>query len=67
MKPGIIKAVALLLVIAFISGWSPCRALAQDPVRKLSRGVANIFTGIFEIPDNIGKTYKDESLVSALS
>lgn len=67
MRPGMVKAISLLLMIVLISGWSPRAASAQDPVRKLSRGVANMFTGVFEIPDNIGKAYKDESLVIALS
>jgi putative exosortase-associated protein (TIGR04073 family) len=45
---GLIIAVVMLMVLALATS-----SYAQDPAKKLGRGLANILTGWIELPKNI--------------
>ncbi len=43
------------------------QAHAQDPARKLGRGIANVLTGWVEIPKNIYETSIEENVIIGLT
>ena len=51
MKKALIICVALVTILSIATA-----SYAQDPAKKLGRGVANILTGWLEIPKNIYNT-----------
>jgi len=62
MKKGIIIAIALLTVFCFATS-----SYAQDPGKKLLRGLANIVTGWVELPKNIYETSVEDNVFSGLT
>ncbi len=54
-----------LVVIAMIGVAANC--YAQDPAKKLARGVANVLTGWVELPKNIYETSVEENILSGLT
>lgn len=61
-----IKSILItIVIIAFISGSFVPAAFAQTPIRKLGRGLANIFTGVLEVPLNIVSVAEEEGFVAA--
>jgi putative exosortase-associated protein (TIGR04073 family) len=58
-KCGII----FVIIIVMLCAQSPC--IAQNIVKKASRGVANIFTSFFEIPASIQEKLYDEGIIAA--
>jgi len=66
MKKGLAKVVIVSLVIlTMLSVSSMC--YAQDVLRKLGRGLANILTGWIEIPKNIYDTSVEENIAMGLT
>ena len=51
MKKALIICVAIVTILSIASA-----SYAQDPAKKLGRGIANILTGWVEIPKNIYNT-----------
>jgi len=62
MKKGIIVVVALMTILCLAS-----TAYAQDPGKKLMRGLANILTGWVELPKNIYETSVEDNMFSGLT
>jgi len=62
MKKGIILVVALLMVFCLTAN-----VYAQDPGKKLVRGVANILTGWVELPKNIYETTVEDNILAGLT
>jgi len=62
MKKGIIVCIAFLMVISLTT-----TCFAQDPGKKLVRGVANVLTGWVELPKNIYDTSVEENIFSGLT
>ena len=66
MKKGLAKVVVVSLVIlTMLSVSSMC--YAQDALRKLGRGLANVLTGWIEIPKNIYDTSVEENIGMGLT
>ena len=61
------KFVVLTVLFTLILGFIGTSAFAQNPVRKLGRGMANILTGFFEIPVNIVDAAEEEGFVAAIT
>ena len=59
MAGGIIAAVVLTLITV-----PQARAMDDNPSRKLTRGVTNIFTGWLEVPFQITQTTENEGSIS---
>lgn len=57
--------VACFFLAVVLSFTSPC--YANDPARKLSRGVVNILTGWVELPKNIYETSVEENVFSGMT
>ena len=51
MKKAFVICVALVMIIGMATA-----SFAQDPAKKLGRGVANVLTGWVELPKNIYNT-----------
>jgi len=62
MKKGIIVIVALMMVFCLAS-----TSYAQDPGKKLLRGLANVVTGWVELPKNIYDQSVEENVFSGLT
>lgn len=62
MRKGIIVAVALVTVLSIAS-----TSYAQDPGKKLMRGLANIVTGWVELPKNVYETSVEDNVFSGLT
>ena len=60
-KYGII----FVVIIALLCTQSPC--LAQNMLKKGSRGIANLLTSVFEIPTSIQEKLYDEGPLAALT
>ena len=54
-----------LLVFAVLGMSTQCHA--QDPVKKLGRGLANILTGWVELPKNIYDTSVEDNILVGLT
>ena len=64
MKTMKVLAIALV-VIAMLGMTTQC--YAQDPAKKLGRGIANVLTGWVELPKNIYDTSVEENVLSGLT
>lgn len=53
------------VIIAMIGMATQC--YAQDPAKKLGRGLANVLTGWVELPKNIYDTSVEENVLSGLT
>ncbi len=62
MKKGIILFVVFALVVFAASA-----SYAQDPGKKLMRGLANILTGWVELPKNIYETSVEDNMFSGIT
>ncbi len=58
-------AFVMLILLAVIALSTQC--FAQTPIRKLGRGVANIFTSPFEIPKSIQRELYDNGPAAAVT
>jgi len=58
-------AIVAILLVSVVALSSPC--FAQDPIRKLGRGVSNLITGPFEVPKSIQEKLYDDGPVAALT
>jgi len=59
---GLIIALVMLMVLAVASS-----SYAQDPAKKLGRGLANILTGWIELPKNIYDVSVEENPLAGLT
>jgi putative exosortase-associated protein (TIGR04073 family) len=59
---GLIICVAILMVLSVATS-----SYAQDPAKKLGRGIANILTGWIELPKNIYDTSVEDNPLSGLT
>lgn len=59
---GLIICLAIFMVIGLATS-----SYAQDPAKKLVRGVANILTGWIELPKNIYDTSVEDNPLSGLT
>jgi putative exosortase-associated protein (TIGR04073 family) len=57
--------IVCLVAVAMLGMATQC--YAQDPAKKLGRGVANILTGWVELPKNIYETSVEENVLSGLT
>jgi putative exosortase-associated protein (TIGR04073 family) len=62
MKKGIILAVVLLTIFAMAT-----TCYAQDPGKKIMRGLANVLTGWVELPKNIYETSVEDNIFAGLT
>ncbi|NQT21810.1 MAG: exosortase system-associated protein, TIGR04073 family [Candidatus Omnitrophica bacterium] len=62
MKKGLILVVAIVAVVCMTAN-----VYAQDPGKKLVRGVANVLTGWVELPKNIYQTTVEDNILSGLT
>ena len=62
MLKGIIICVAVLMLLNIATS-----GFAQDPAKKLGRGVANILTGWVELPKNIYDTSVEDNPLSGMT
>lgn len=66
MKKGLVKVVVVgLVILTMLSVSSMC--YAQNALRKLGRGLANVLTGWIEIPKNIYDTSVEENIGMGLT
>ena len=61
MKKAIIVIVALMVVISMTAN-----SYAQDPGKKLIRGLANVLTGWVELPKNIYETSVEDNIFAGM-
>lgn len=66
MRKGLVKGIVVSLVILAILNVASA-AYAQNMLRKLGRGVANILTGWIELPKNIYETSVEENVGMGLT
>jgi len=59
---GLIIALVMVMVLAVASS-----SYAQDPAKKLGRGLANILTGWIELPKNIYDVSVEENPLAGLT
>lgn len=62
MKRGIIICLAIFMVLNIAA-----LSYAQDPAKKIGRGLANILTGWVELPKNIYDTSVEDNPLSGLT
>ena len=55
--------IEFVLILSMVCIQSPC--FAQNITRKLGRGVANLATGVFEIPKSIQEKFFDDGPIAA--
>lgn len=61
-----LKVMFICCVVVAMIGMAT-QAYAQDPAKKLGRGLANILTGWVELPKNIYETSVEENVLSGLT
>ncbi|MBN1526673.1 MAG: exosortase system-associated protein, TIGR04073 family [Candidatus Omnitrophica bacterium] len=59
---GIIICVAILMLVNIATA-----SYAQDPAKKLGRGLANVLTGWIELPKNIYDTSVEDNPLSGIT
>lgn len=62
MKKGMVIALVMVMVLAVATV-----SYAQDPAKKLGRGLANILTGWIELPKNIYDTSVEDNPLAGLT
>ncbi len=60
------KIIAFIVLSALISGFA-APVYCGTPLRKLGRGVSNILTCPCEIPNRIGKAYRESGVLGAVT
>jgi len=61
------KLIATLITVLIIFNLTRAACFAQEPLRKLGRGLANIATGLVEIPKQVIATSKEKNLATGLT
>ncbi|HNX91357.1 MAG TPA: exosortase system-associated protein, TIGR04073 family [Candidatus Omnitrophota bacterium] len=61
-----VKILVVCMVVVAMMGLAT-QCYAQDPAKKLGRGLANILTGWVELPKNIYQTSVEENVLSGLT
>ena len=61
-----LKIVMVCLLVTVMLGMAT-QCYAQDPAKKLGRGIANVLTGWVELPKNIYDTSVEENVLSGLT
>ena len=67
MRKKTVRIVTSVVLVIFISSSFVSDAFAQSPVKKLGRGLANVFTGFLELPANIVDVADEEGFIGAMS
>lgn len=62
MKKGLVIALVMVMVLGVAT-----LSYAQDPAKKLGRGLANILTGWIELPKNIYDTSVEDNPLAGLT
>ncbi len=62
-----LKTLFVCCVVIAMVGMFASQSYAQDPAKKLGRGIANILTGWVELPKNIYDTSVEENILSGLT
>ncbi|MBD3296577.1 MAG: exosortase system-associated protein, TIGR04073 family, partial [Candidatus Omnitrophica bacterium] len=65
MQKAIKTLFVCCVVVAMLGMATQC--YAQDPAKKLGRGLANVLTGWVELPKNIYDTSVEENVLSGLT
>ncbi|MFC1577045.1 exosortase system-associated protein, TIGR04073 family [Candidatus Omnitrophota bacterium] len=63
MMKGLIICIVVMLVLSVVV----TQSYAQDPAKKLGRGIANVLTGWVELPKNIYDTSVEDNPLSGLT
>ncbi len=58
-------AIAFVLIVTILSIQSPC--FAQDMLKKLGRGLANVVTSVFELPKSMQESFYDDGPIGAVT
>ena len=61
------KFIVILIAVLIISNLTTTACFAQEPLRKLGRGLANIATGLVEIPKQVISISKEKNLATGLT
>ncbi len=61
------KLIIVLVAVVIISNLIIAPCFAQDPMRKLGRGLANTVTGVVEIPKKVYLISKKDNIVLGLT
>lgn len=67
MNSRILKVFAVFIMVTLVAGSVAPDAFAQNAVRKLGRGLANILSGIIEFPLNIVDVTGEEGLIGGIT
>ena len=59
--------ICVALIAAVLTTASFCFAADGGPIRKLGRGVANVATGILELPNNIVSVTEEDGYVAGVT
>lgn len=65
MKGRVKRLVVIFVLLSLVSGSLATGVFAQDPIRKLGRGLANLSTGFLEVPINIVDAAEEEGFIAA--
>jgi len=66
MIKSMLKPCAMIIaVLMVLSVAAPC--FAQDPAKKLGRGLVNILTGWVELPKNIYETSTEDNFLAGIT
>jgi len=61
------KVLLVLVAVVFISNLIIAPCFAQEPMRKLGRGLANTLTGVVEIPKKVFTISRDDNVLLGLT
>jgi len=68
MRTTVVKRVTVfMLVLTFLCISAPCYADGGGPLRKLGRGLANMATGVLEVPRTIVTVTEEDGYVAGVS
>ena len=62
MKKALVVCIAALMIVSIATA-----SYAQDPAKKLVRGLGNVFLGWVELPKNIYDTSVEENVFAGLT
>lgn len=67
MKSKVMRIAVVFILVTFISGFVISDASAQNPIRKLGRGIGNVLSGFLELPLSIVDTAEEEGYLAAMT
>ncbi len=66
-RKRMLRAMMLGCFLSLVAGHSTAHALGYSAGDKLTRGFANTFEGVLEVPRNIGNTTETQGLLTGLT